>query len=170
MFGTKCFKCCRSISPTDWVRKAKEQIYHLACFSCDSCKRQLSTGEEFGIAENRVLCKPHYVETIDGASTSSDGNISTELLSSNRFFNFIFQLESGESSEASAKKKAKRMRTTFTEEQIQILQANFQIDSNPDGQDLERIAQGRHSPIVSIILQTFFKIPLKFLFTPPSRV
>ena len=33
------------------------------------------------------------------------------------------------------------MRTTFTEEQVQILQANFQIDSNPDGQDLERIAQ-----------------------------
>ena len=33
------------------------------------------------------------------------------------------------------------MRTTFTEDQIQILQANFQIDSNPDGQDLERIAQ-----------------------------
>ena len=39
------------------------------------------------------------------------------------------------------KKKTKRMRTTFTEEQVQILQANFQIDSNPDGQDLERIAQ-----------------------------
>lgn len=33
------------------------------------------------------------------------------------------------------------MRTTFTEEQLHILQANFQIDSNPDGQDLERIAQ-----------------------------
>lgn len=33
------------------------------------------------------------------------------------------------------------MRTTFTEEQLQILQANFEVDSNPDGQDLERIAQ-----------------------------
>ncbi len=33
------------------------------------------------------------------------------------------------------------MRTTFTEEQLQVLQANFEIDSNPDGQDLERIAQ-----------------------------
>lgn len=32
------------------------------------------------------------------------------------------------------------MRTTFTEEQLQVLQANFQLDSNPDGQDLERIA------------------------------
>jgi hypothetical protein len=37
--------------------------------------------------------------------------------------------------------KAKRVRTTFTEEQLQILQANFEVDSNPDGQDLERIAQ-----------------------------
>lgn len=36
--------------------------------------------------------------------------------------------------------KSKRVRTTFTEEQLQILQANFNIDSNPDGQDLERIA------------------------------
>ena len=37
--------------------------------------------------------------------------------------------------------KTKRVRTTFTEEQLQILQANFNVDSNPDGQDLERIAQ-----------------------------
>ena len=55
-------------------------------------------------------------------------------------FNFIQIPESGEN-ESQNKKKTKRMRTTFTEEQIQILQANFQIDSNPDGQDLERIAQ-----------------------------
>ncbi|TRY63615.1 hypothetical protein TCAL_07146 [Tigriopus californicus] len=120
LFGAKCFKCCRLISPTDWVRKARDQVYHLACFACDACKRQLSTGEEFGIHENRVLCKSHYMEIVDGGHTSSD--------------------ESGET-ESQNKKKTKRMRTTFTEEQIQILQANFQIDSNPDGQDLERIAQ-----------------------------
>ena len=52
---------------------------------------------------------------------------------------FFISAESGES-ESHSKKKTKRMRTTFTEEQVQILQANFQIDSNPDGQDLERIA------------------------------
>jgi activator of HSP90 ATPase len=40
-----------------------------------------------------------------------------------------------------SKSKNKRVRTTFTEEQLQVLQANFEVDSNPDGQDLERIAQ-----------------------------
>ena len=38
-------------------------------------------------------------------------------------------LDNGDS-ESHTKKKTKRMRTTFTEEQVQILQANFQIDSN----------------------------------------
>lgn len=40
----------------------------------------------------------------------------------------------------SSKRKTKRVRTTFTEEQLSVLQANFSVDSNPDGQDLERIA------------------------------
>lgn len=35
------------------------------------------------------------------------------------------------------KNKAKRVRTTFTEEQLQVLQANFQLDSNPDGKAIE---------------------------------
>ena len=53
------------------------------------------------------------------------------------------------------------MRTTFTEEQVQILQANFQIDSNPDGQDLERIAQitglSKRVTQVSFFFISFYK-------------
>lgn len=52
-----------------------------------------------------------------------------------------FYITDGCDSEGYHKSKAKRVRTTFTEEQLQVLQANFQLDSNPDGQDLERIAQ-----------------------------
>ena len=47
----------------------------MACFACDACKRQLSTGEEFGIHENRVLCKAHYMEILDGGCSSSDGEL-----------------------------------------------------------------------------------------------
>jgi hypothetical protein len=113
-FGIKCAKCSRNIQSSDWVRRAKDNVYHLACFACETCKRQLSTGEEFALQNNKLLCKTHYCETIDGESGREDGSKSS---------------------------KNKRVRTTFTEEQLQVLQANFEIDSNPDGQDLERIAQ-----------------------------
>lgn len=36
--------------------------------------------------------------------------------------------------------KPKRIRTTFSEEQLAVLQQHFARDSNPDSQDLERIA------------------------------
>ncbi|XP_017301819.1 LIM/homeobox protein Awh-like [Diaphorina citri] len=120
-FGAKCSKCCRGIASSDWVRKARDHVYHLACFACEACKRQLSTGEEFALHEDRVLCKSHYLELVDGGTTSSD--------------------DGADSESSHSKSKAKRVRTTFTEEQLQVLQANFQLDSNPDGQDLERIAQ-----------------------------
>ncbi|KAL9699964.1 hypothetical protein quinque_003405 [Culex quinquefasciatus] len=119
-FGAKCSKCSRSIAPSDWVRKARDLVFHLACFSCDTCGRQLSTGEQFALIDDKVMCKIHYQDTGDEASNSSDDGCSTDGFNKN---------------------KSKRVRTTFTEEQLHILQANFQIDSNPDGQDLERIAQ-----------------------------
>lgn len=56
---------------------------------------------------------------------------------------FFFNLSTADSyfgGDESAKKKIKRVRTAFTEEQLEVLQRNFEIDSNPDGQDLERIA------------------------------
>lgn len=54
---------------------------------------------------------------------------------------FLLQpLNSFPDSELSSKPKAKRVRSSFTEEQLQILQANFRIESNPDSQELNRIA------------------------------
>ena len=37
--------------------------------------------------------------------------------------------------------RSKRVRTSFTDEQLQILQANFEIDPNPDAAELERVSQ-----------------------------
>ena len=47
----------------------------------------------------------------------------------------------GEEGSGGHKTKTKRVRTSFTEDQLRVLHANFRIDNNPDGQDQERIAQ-----------------------------
>lgn len=60
-YGTKCASCDLGIPPTQVVRRAQENVYHLQCFACTLCSRQLNTGDEFYLMEDRKLvCKPDY--------------------------------------------------------------------------------------------------------------
>lgn len=61
-FGTKCGGCSQGICPTDLVRRARDKVFHLACFTCLLCHRQLSTGEElYVLDENRFICKDDFI-------------------------------------------------------------------------------------------------------------
>jgi len=73
-FGTKCASCQQGIPPTQVVRKAQDFVYHLHCFACVMCSRQLATGDEFYLMEDgRLVCKEDY-ETAkqNGELLSSD--------------------------------------------------------------------------------------------------
>ncbi|XP_018608856.2 LIM/homeobox protein Lhx4-like isoform X2 [Scleropages formosus] len=72
-FGTKCAWCQQGIPPTQVVRKAQDFVYHLHCFACVMCGRQLSTGDRFYLMEDgRLVCKEDY-ETAKQNDDSESG-------------------------------------------------------------------------------------------------
>jgi len=136
----KCSSCQRAIQSSDWIRRAKKNIYHLACFSCGICKRQLSTGEEFALKDEVILCKLHYVEQLEmPPAMVSDPSPHTLHMPLSLSEHTSGGLDS-ETTQWLKTNRNKRMRTSFNEEQVQVLQANFEIDANPDSAELERIA------------------------------
>nr|XP_020480214.1 LIM/homeobox protein Lhx8-like [Monopterus albus] len=129
-YGTRCTRCGRNIHSSDWVRRARGSTFHLACFSCTSCKRQLSTGEECGLLENRVFCRPHYdiiMENIKRAKETEEQRVEEDVTDK-------------EDSSTTAR-PAKRARTSFTVDQLQVMQTQFAKDNNPDAQTLQKLAE-----------------------------
>ena len=60
-FGSRCAGCNQPIPPTQVVRRAQDNVYHLPCFACFICAKQLSTGDEFYLMDDRKLvCKADY--------------------------------------------------------------------------------------------------------------
>lgn len=62
-FGPKCGGCGEKIHYQDFVRKARDKVYHLRCFTCSLCSKQLSTGEVLYMqpGDEGFVCKDHYL-------------------------------------------------------------------------------------------------------------
>ncbi len=46
LFGTKCAGCNQGLCPEDLVRHAMNKVYHVPCFVCSMCRKQMMTGEQ----------------------------------------------------------------------------------------------------------------------------
>ncbi|KAI2808251.1 Insulin protein enhancer protein isl-1 [Blomia tropicalis] len=65
LFGAKCAKCSLGFNKTDLVMRARNKIYHVDCFRCVVCTRQLTRGDEFALREDDLFCKADHEVVID---------------------------------------------------------------------------------------------------------
>uniref|UniRef100_A0AAF5PKQ1 Homeobox domain-containing protein n=2 Tax=Wuchereria bancrofti TaxID=6293 RepID=A0AAF5PKQ1_WUCBA len=109
-FGTKCSMCDEGICPDMVVRRANEHVYHVSCFQCIICKRELRTGEEFYLipTDGRLVCKSDY-EMAKSKETDIDSN-------------------------------TKRPRTTISAKSLETLKQAYQASSKPARHVREQLA------------------------------
>lgn len=56
LFAGRCSRCRAGISATELVMRARDLVYHVACFTCASCGTPLNKGDHFGQRDGLVYC------------------------------------------------------------------------------------------------------------------
>lgn len=136
-YGTKCASCDLGIPPTQVVRRAQENVYHLQCFACTLCSRQLNTGDEFYLMEDRKLvCKPDYEAAKAKGIKFQCGKAKLAIK-----FNFPFTGLYLSDGSLDGEGSNKRPRTTITAKQLETLKTAYNNSPKPARHVREQLSQ-----------------------------
>ena len=67
----KCSRCHLEIQASDLVMKARQFLFHVDCFRCDTCNTVLKKGDLFGMYEDHLYCRIHYEMASSELATST---------------------------------------------------------------------------------------------------
>ncbi|XP_034058624.1 LIM homeobox transcription factor 1-beta-like [Gymnodraco acuticeps] len=129
LFSSKCSGCLESISPSAFVMRALDSVFHLSCFCCCVCERQLSKGDEFVLRDNQLLCKDDYERerliTVSPHTSDSDKSEDEDL-------NVPSECRSaGKRRDDKDPRRPKRPRTVLNTVQRRAFKASFDVSSKP---------------------------------------
>ncbi|XP_054899320.1 LIM/homeobox protein Lhx1-like [Poeciliopsis prolifica] len=168
-FGTKCGGCSQGILPSDLVRRAKSKVFHLNCFTCMMCNKQLSTGEELYILDEfKFVCKEDYQNNngkdtiLLSVTTCSDPSLSPDSQDPRDDGK---DSEGGHASdkeacgpdndEQSAVGKRRGPRTTIKAKQLETLKAAFAATPKPTRHIREQLS--RETGLNMRVIQVWFQ-------------
>nr|XP_047135256.1 uncharacterized protein LOC101239718 [Hydra vulgaris] len=167
----QCKGCSQSIMKSEYVMKTQENFYHVYCFRCNLCNSMLQSGERYGVKGDKLFCEAHYYgnnaigmqqnnsnqDYFIGRSFEESSVILADVYSKTSFQ----QLASPSELEMRKKKfqnrlmKEKRYRTTFTQEQVELMQKAFEIERNPDSASLQQLS--KEINLSKRVLQVWFQ-------------
>uniref|UniRef100_A0A9L0TKZ4 LIM homeobox transcription factor 1 alpha n=1 Tax=Equus caballus TaxID=9796 RepID=A0A9L0TKZ4_HORSE len=132
LFAVKCGGCFEAIAPNEFVMRAQKSVYHLSCFCCCVCERQLQKGDEFVLKEGQLLCKGDYekerelLSLVSPAASDSGKSDDEESLCKS-----AHGTGKGAAEDGKDHKRPKRPRTILTTQQRRAFKASFEVSSKP---------------------------------------
>ena len=85
LFGAKCDKCGHTFGKSDYVMRARNRIFHLDCFKCIACERQLIPGDSYALKEDGLYCNEHHkaCDNDGGIAGEGENNNNKSILNNN---------------------------------------------------------------------------------------
>ncbi|XP_076325653.1 insulin gene enhancer protein ISL-1-like isoform X2 [Tachypleus tridentatus] len=156
LFGAKCAKCNTGFSKDNFVMRAKKKVYHVECFQCMACSRQLVPGDEFALRDDGLFCKADH-EVLEkainnkkdilangkGSSCGANDSIGLQMaanaepMQTNRNRSSVRPQVHKQNSDI----KSTRVRTVLNEKQLHTLRTCYAANPRPDALMKEQLVE-----------------------------
>ncbi|XP_015279053.1 PREDICTED: insulin gene enhancer protein ISL-2 [Gekko japonicus] len=147
LFGVKCAKCAAGFSSSDLVMRARDHVYHLECFRCSVCSRQLLPGDEFSLRDHELLCRADHSLLLDRAAAADSPPRSPGPLPAARQGGLPLT-DSVPGRQSSLRphvhktaEKTTRVRTVLNEKQLHTLRTCYAANPRPDALMKEQLVE-----------------------------
>ncbi|XP_069573455.1 LIM/homeobox protein LMX-1.2-like [Brachyistius frenatus] len=131
LFASKCSGCLEKIERSELVMRAAQKVYHLGCFCCCICERQLCKGDQFVLKEGQLLCKSDYGRAKDLLGAVSPDNSDSDKSEDEDVKSEKFPAAGKGSDDMKDPRRSKRPRTILTTQQRRAFKASFEVSSKP---------------------------------------
>ncbi|XP_078388434.1 insulin gene enhancer protein isl-2a isoform X1 [Cetorhinus maximus] len=142
LFGTKCAKCSLTFSKSDFVMRARSRVYHIDCFRCVACSRQLTPGDEFALRDDELFCRADH-DVVERASAGGDP---LSPVPSSRSLQMAAEPISARQPSLrphvhKQQEKTTRVRTVLNEKQLHTLRTCYAANPRPDALMKEQLVE-----------------------------
>ncbi|XP_036271509.1 insulin gene enhancer protein ISL-2 [Pipistrellus kuhlii] len=143
LFGVKCARCGAGFGGGDLVMRARDRVYHVECFRCSACGRQLLPGDEFSLRERELLCRVDHGLRLERAGAGSPPRSPGPLPARGAP---LPEPGSGRPPalrphKPAAAEKTTRVRTVLNEKQLHTLRTCYAANPRPDALMKEQLVE-----------------------------
>ncbi|CAI2356112.1 unnamed protein product [Caenorhabditis sp. 36 PRJEB53466] len=141
-----CMKCEIPLNRDDMVMRAKDLIFHHACFICYICGTKLNPGDYYTMSpQGHVYCHAHYNVVRSTALCEEPAAAPTVVVAAPPPEPLAREPSteaegSTDEEQTSGHQRSKRMRTSFKHHQLRAMKTYFALNHNPDAKDLKQLA------------------------------